>query len=390
MTQEKVITFDQGAQRLVDNGYLPIPIKPGEKFPDLEKGWTSYRFKPDDAEIHAGCGIGLLTGQGEHKVIGIDCDITDFELLQLIYDKLSKMCGGSHKFLSRVGRRPRTLFLVRTDKSFSKVSSHKFLDDRGQEQQLEILANGQQFVAFGRHKVTGQPYSWGTVDRTPLDHPAESLAMVTMEEAQSLVGIVNDYAVKHNWKLKERGGAGRSVSANAGPLTAFDVECMKCRNIPLAEARKIISHIDADAYKDWLEVGMALHLEYDGSDEAFRLWDEWSSKSANYPDKGSKALAEKWASFVEIGKCKEELIRMPTVIAKAEEAKASREKQMRIAAKAEFTAALAKCADEFDVETLARKTSLSNRADREVFTNYALKRLKELGAGSITKTSIQG
>lgn len=390
MTQEKVITFDQGAQRLVDNGYLPIPIKPGEKFPDLEKGWTSYRFKPDDAEIHAGCGIGLLTGQGEHKVIGIDCDITDFELLQLIYDKLSKMCGGSHKFLSRVGRRPRTLFLVRTDKSFSKVSSHKFLDDRGQEQQLEILANGQQFVAFGRHKVTGQPYSWGTVDRTPLDHPAESLAMVTMEEAQSLVGIVNDYAVKHNWKLKERGGAGRSVSANAGPLTAFDVECMKCRNIPLAEARKIISHIDADAYKDWLEVGMALHLEYDGSDEAFRLWDEWSSKSANYPDKGSKALAEKWASFVEIGKCKEELIRMPTVIAKAEEAKASREKQMRIAAKAEFTAALAKCADEFDVETLARKTSLSNRADREVFTNCALKRLKELGAGSITKTSIQG
>ncbi len=136
-------------------------------------------------------------------MIGIDCDITDLELLQLNYDKLSEMCGGSHKFLSRVGRRPRTLFLVRTDKSFSKVSSHKFLDDRGQEQQLEILANGQQFVAFGRHKVTGQPYSWGTVDRTPLDHSAESLALVTMEEAQSLVGIVNDYAVKHNWKLRK-------------------------------------------------------------------------------------------------------------------------------------------------------------------------------------------
>ncbi len=118
----------------------------------LRKDGHPTRFKPDDAEIHAGCGIGLLTGQGEHKVIGIDCDITDLELLQLIYDKLSEMCGGSHKFLSRVGRRPRTLFLVRTDKSFSKVSSHKFLDDRGQEQQLEILANGQQFVAFGRHK----------------------------------------------------------------------------------------------------------------------------------------------------------------------------------------------------------------------------------------------
>lgn len=379
-------SFKDKAAALAANGYLPIPIKPGEKFPALEE-WTSYRFKPADAQRHAACGVGLLTGQGEHKVIGIDCDITDKELLKLMHDKITELCGGK-PFLSRVGRFPRTLFLVRTDKSFSKISSHKFVDAQGQDQQLEILANGQQFVALGIHKITGKPYFW--IDGGPLDLPVESLAIVTMEEAQSLVSIVNDYAVKHDWKLKERGGAGRSVSTNAGPLTAFDVECMKCRNITLAQARKIISHIDADAYKDWLEVGMALHLEYGGSDEAFKLWDEWSSKSANYPDNGPGALAEKWASFVEVGKCKEELIRMPTLIARAEEAKASREKQMRIAAKAEFTAALAKCKDEFDVETLARKTSLSNRADREVFTNYALKRLKELGAGSITKTSIHG
>lgn len=378
--------FKDKAAALAANGYLPIPITPGEKFPALEE-WTSYRFKPADAQRRAACGVGLLTGQGEHKVIGIDCDITDKELLKLMHDKITELCGGK-PFLSRVGRFPRTLFLVRTDKSFSKISSHKFVDAQGQDQQLEILANGQQFVALGIHKITGEPYSW--IDGEPLDLPAESLAIVTMEEAQSLVGIVNDYAVKHDWKLKERGGSGRSVSTNAGPLTAFDVECMKCRNITLAQARKIISHIDADAYKDWLEVGMALHLEYGGSEEAFKLWDEWSSKSANYPDNGPRALEEKWVSFVEVGKCKEELIRMPTLIARAEEAKASREKQMRIAAKVEFTAALAKCTDEFDVETLARKTSLSNRADREVFTNYALKRLKELGAGSITKTSIHG
>lgn len=157
MTQEKVITFDQAAERLVDNGYLPIPITPGEKFPDLEKGWTSYRFKPEDAENHAGCGIGLLTGQGEHKVIGIDCDITDKDLLKLLHDKITEFCGG-RPFLSRVGRFPRTLFLVRTDQSFSKVSSHKFVGPHGQDQQLEILANGQQFVALGIHKITGKPY----------------------------------------------------------------------------------------------------------------------------------------------------------------------------------------------------------------------------------------
>ena len=200
--------FKDKAAALAANGYLPIPITPGEKFPALEKGWTAYRFKPTDAQRHAACGVGLLTGQGEHKVIGIDCDITDKELLKLIHDKITELCGGE-PFLSRVGRFPRTLFLVRTDKSFSKISSHKFIDAQGQDQQLEILANGQQFVALGIHKTTGKPYSW--IDGGPLDLPAESLAIVTMEEAQSLVGIVNDYAVKHDWKLKERGGAGLSL-----------------------------------------------------------------------------------------------------------------------------------------------------------------------------------
>ena len=71
MTQEKVITFDQAAERLVDNGYLPIPVTEKSKAPAISE-WTQYRFKEEDAKKHIGCGIGILTGQGDIPLSAID------------------------------------------------------------------------------------------------------------------------------------------------------------------------------------------------------------------------------------------------------------------------------------------------------------------------------
>lgn len=386
MTQQTNPVFDEAAAQLADNGYLPIPIAPGRKNPTIAE-WTTYRYSPRD-EAHAGCGIGFLTGQGNTPIIGIDCDITNKELLKLLQDEIIKLSGGK-PIMARVGRSPRVLYVVRTEGSFSKMVSKKFIDGNGEEHQLEVLANGQQFVGYGIHAKTHKPYTW-LGKANPLNTPADALAVVPAEKAQALIDLVNEYGKKRSWSAsREVSRGGRQANLATGPLTEFDVACMRCGDIPLEEARKILSHIDADEYKTWLDVGMALHLEYAASDEALNLWDDWSRKSSNYPEEGFDALAAKWNTFKEVGKRREELIRMPTIIAYSDEAKASREKQMRIAAKAEFTAALAKCSDEFDVETLVRKTSLSNRSDKEVFTNYALKRLKELGAGAITKASIQ-
>lgn len=396
MTQNS-ITFGQVAPRLVDNGYLPIPITPKSKGCNL-KDWPNYRFRPADAETYSDYGVGLLCGQGDAPLLGIDTDTTNLELRALVEGPIS-----AYSPMYRVGNAPRTMFVTRAPSSdFRKITSAKWDDGSHPEitdpklrkpfqHQVEFLGRGQQFVAYAIHKDTGKPYEWTTPwGAEPLNTKASDLKVLPREVIDKIIRDFDDWCRAKGWTLVERGGAARYAEDNVGPLTEFDVDCMRCKNITLAEARKILSHIDADVYKDWQEVGMALHLEYGGSEEALLLWDEWSRKSANYPEKGFDELKGKWASFVEVGKCRDALIRMPTVIAKAEEAKASREKQMRVAAKAEFTAALAKCGDEFDVETLARKTSLSNRADREVFTNYALKRLKELGAGSITRTSIQG
>lgn len=50
-------TFGEIAQKLVDNGYLPIPIMPETK--RGLQGWTTYEFSPKDAKKYSGYSVGL-------------------------------------------------------------------------------------------------------------------------------------------------------------------------------------------------------------------------------------------------------------------------------------------------------------------------------------------
>ena len=78
---------------------------------------------------------------------------------------------------------------------------------------VEFLGLGQQFVAFGIHPDTGQPYRW--VDDTPLDVPFEALPLVDPGQLESLKVEID--------ALLPRGAArtGRH-RANAGPAGSGD------------------------------------------------------------------------------------------------------------------------------------------------------------------------
>ena len=58
--------------------------------------------------------------------------------------------------LVRTGLPPKRLIPFRTDTPFSKISI-KFI---GTKERLEFLGDSQQFVAFGTHPDTMQPYTW--------------------------------------------------------------------------------------------------------------------------------------------------------------------------------------------------------------------------------------
>lgn len=64
----------------------------------------------------------------------------------------------------------------------------------------------------------------------------------------------------------------------------------------IEQARPIVMALDAGMSRDkWLKVGMGLSFEFDGSDEAYSLFDEWSATAESYG--GEKDTAGRWRSF---------------------------------------------------------------------------------------------
>lgn len=66
--------------------------------------------------------------------------------------------------------------------------------------------------------------------------------------------------------------------------------------LSVEESYDLLQQIDPDLPReDWIRVGMALHHEYDGEDDGFDLWNEWSAYGAKYPSE--EALRVQWDSF---------------------------------------------------------------------------------------------
>lgn len=78
------------------------------------------------------------------------------------------------------------------------------------------------------------------------------------------------------------------LDALRSPVDGWDLE--------RAQA-ELLSKMDPDCgYKEWLEIGMALHHQFDGQAEALDLWEEWSASGSKFTE---GLCAEKWDSFNE-------------------------------------------------------------------------------------------
>jgi hypothetical protein len=62
--------------------------------------------------------------------------------------------------LTRIGQAPKTLLAYRTEMPFTKIKTPRLLMPDGRPALIEFLASGQQFVGFGIHPETRQPYWW--------------------------------------------------------------------------------------------------------------------------------------------------------------------------------------------------------------------------------------
>lgn len=183
------MTFGEIARTLEANGYRPVPIKNGTKRPPMNK-WS--RFELDDASLrtYGQCGTGLLTGH----LVGIDIDVLHEEAAA----KLRVLAFGCLGFWPiRIGQSPKELIVYRTEKPFRKIQTRVFAID-GQPCKVEVLGEGQQFVAYATHPDTKEPYEWPDERCHPLITPLDDLPEVTKDQ-------LNDFLTKAEGVLARYG-----------------------------------------------------------------------------------------------------------------------------------------------------------------------------------------
>jgi hypothetical protein len=282
---------------IIENGYLIVPIVKGSKAPGLghpAKKWSNIRA--NDAKLQewidkgfGGNGVGILSSRSP----GVDMDCQDTDLVAQLREFVVARLGET---IERVGLAPKTLLVYRADTQFPKVNSSVFVDSMGRTAKLEVLGDGQQFVALHVHPDTKKPYRWkdkNGVHNTPL----MDLPEITRDDAEAIREEFERLCRERGWPEK------KTISRLSGDIDRNDPfihDAPKVTDLSDAEIRaRLLLVPNADEYETWLQVGMALYHQYDGSQEGLDLWHEWSSTAGNYD---SKVLDAKWGSFDVEGK----------------------------------------------------------------------------------------
>jgi hypothetical protein len=190
--------------KLRRNGYPPVPIigpmvkmKSAGKRPPMN-GWQDICATAGEAEIIRwipeypdSTNTGIQCG----RTVGADIDVLNAVLAKQLAAIARTMLGDTP--LERVGRAPKTLLCYRADVTFRKIVTSRLVMPDGSEAQIEILADGQQFVAYGIHPDTLRPYEW--LQDGPDTVPWDNLPVVT--EAQLRTFVAAAEAI-----LREAGG----------------------------------------------------------------------------------------------------------------------------------------------------------------------------------------
>ena len=291
---------------LIGNGYLICAVHPGEKRP-IGSEWQKHPLTTERlGDFPPGSGVGILCGQGEHPVYALDVDTPDEALYYAFVNRVESARPDLINTKIRVGKAPKALFLYRGEeagrlKVRSPVYRRNPADTAEPGQAVEVLGAGQQFVAYGVYPTPpGTPerlYTWENedLDDSPEFCRAEDLPVLRGEDVEEIVRLFCEEAEALGYRT---GGSGK-----ANPVAfeeEFDVARPPVPGITIEEAERIVRALEPDlgpgTNDSWVRLGMALHHQFDGSDEALALWDKLSLDFGEAAYKEGEC-AKRWRSF---------------------------------------------------------------------------------------------
>lgn len=280
-------------EALIDQGYNVVPIMPGKKAPGFD-GWqkstaSKSQLKEWLQSGYKNSGVGIIT----KNTPAIDIDVRDDDVALRVEAWVRENIGQAPL---RIGSAPKRLMLFRTDIPFRKMRSAKWKDQFGDEHQIEILGDGQQFVAYHKHPDTGKPYYWPNEKDDPLHVAAHRLTTLSVDQCEQLLAFFDGIAFDEGWSLVKR-AHGQSVAADAENPWAEDSHPVNITDDELRARLLLIPN--PEDYDNWVQIGMALYHQFDGDDMGLSLWHEWSETADNYD---ADSVERHWASFNVAGK----------------------------------------------------------------------------------------
>lgn len=289
-------------QATLDSGYSICFIRPGEKRP-YGAEWESNVHGPKAVAAairkgRANFGIGIKA----KTTPGVDIDCYDSDLVEHMKAFTVELLGET---IERVGQPPKTLLVYRAPVPFRKVQSTRYVDDAGRSVKLEVLADGQQFVAFHVHPDTEKPYRWKD-KRAPHNTPAKELPTITEKQAQKLADEFDKQAVARGWKRASKMTRAETAESEKGLELDLDDPFITDKQIVQISAEDLRAKLqmipDVNDHDIWYHIGMALYHQFEGHDDGLMLWHEWSAQGTTYD---SDVLDERWKSFDIEGKRRE-------------------------------------------------------------------------------------
>lgn len=275
-------TFLERGLALVENGYRIIPIPARTKAPKLDE-WEQIVATPDMVRKWSARGylegsIGILTA----RTPAVDLDILDAALCNEMTHVVARVVGSPLPLLARVGRAPKRLLLFSTTEPFTKVASSFFIDPAGVKHRVEVLGEGQQFVAYGIHEDTLKPYEWVSLD-SPLTSPVDELPNITRDQARKIAAAFEERAAARGWKRVALAFKGSFDEAGTGSASDTGIDMRPKLHVSSDEIKAALELMEGhEDYETWFRVGMGLHHQFGGNEEGFELWDQWSQKAINY------------------------------------------------------------------------------------------------------------
>ena len=266
---------------LVDHGFPILPIQPGTKKPGMYRGqaWHDYpqwsrhcERDTTDNEVSVWgdwpeAGIGIAAG----RVIGIDIDVLHSEPLAMQIEALAKRILGDTPAI-RIGRAPKRLLVYRAAQPFKGFKYPP----------IEVLGLGQQFLAYGIHPDTGQPYHW----------PVETLADIRVDELPAITEAQAREFAKEAYLMIPVDQRPKSVGVGlSAPAESANLPEQRGTPEAVTEALGFIANADLD-YDSWVRIGMAIKGAL--GDEGWPLFEGWSAASGK---NDVKTTAKSWRSF---------------------------------------------------------------------------------------------